>query len=58
MDAFLKAVTHEYSAYLGTASGNVWRVWFGPDNQPMIELCPPDQVREINAALIERAKLP
>lgn len=43
MDAFIKATTFQYSAFLKTGNGDIWRVWFD-GHCPLMEHCIPDQV--------------
>ena len=43
MYAFIKATTWHHSAFLRAENGDVWRVWFGTDNQPLIERLTPSQ---------------
>lgn len=43
MDAFIKTTTFQYSAFLKTGNGDIWRVWFD-GNVPLMERCIPDQV--------------
>lgn len=54
MDAFVKATTYQYSAFLKTGNGDTWRVWFGPDGLPLIERMTPDQIREYRDGLEPR----
>lgn len=44
MDAFTQATTWQYSAFLGTGNGNVWRLWFGSDGLPIMEMLTADQM--------------
>lgn len=37
MDAFLDAVAWHYEAFLKTGCGDIYRVWFGSDGQPMMQ---------------------
>lgn len=45
MDAFVKATVHEYSTYMLTASGDVWRMWF-EGREPLVQRCIPVHVPE------------
>lgn len=49
MDAFLKAECHEHSAYLTTARGDVYRLWFEGEYTPRIQRLTDDQVLRLEA---------
>ena len=38
MDAFIKATAWHYFAFLKTGNGDIWRIWFGHDGLPMMEI--------------------
>lgn len=45
MSVFRHAVTWQYSAFLKTARGDVWRVWFDYDEQPFMQRLTPESMR-------------
>lgn len=49
MDVFIKAEAFEFSAYLTSAGGDVWRVWFGNDNQPLLQRLLPIEIQHLDA---------
>lgn len=58
MDAFIKATTFQYSAFLKSGNGDTWRVWFGNEGSPWIERSINDQVpREVESDFTDAASL-
>lgn len=51
MNAFLKATTWHYSAFLKDGAGDVWRVWFDHNGQPLMEKLIGDQFTEYREAV-------
>lgn len=49
MDAIIKAEVYEYSAYLTTGDGKVYRVFFRGEPYPLIELLTSPQISEFEA---------
>jgi hypothetical protein len=42
IDAFVGSTTYRYQAFLATAGGDIWCVWFGHDGQSLMQkLIPP-----------------
>ena len=47
MDAILKAEAYEYAAYLTTARGEVWRIYYDNEQFPLMQRLTPNEVREL-----------
>lgn len=50
-DEVIQAAAWHGSAFIGASGGEIWRVWFGNDGQPLIERLTGHQMREYREAI-------